>query len=88
MATIVCNRKRPRRHRLQVNITLDPHIIEKARVYMAKIGETSMSSFIEGLIDCAVRDTCDGCPNYEEMPEEEQAKVTGKRGAGKQITED
>ena len=88
MTAIVCSkRQRPRRHRQQVNITLDPHIIEKARDFMAEIGETSFSNFVEGLIDCAARETCEGCPSYEELPDEKKAAITGKVGVGKQITD-
>jgi hypothetical protein len=71
-----------------VNITLDPHIIEKARKFMAEIGETSFSSLVEGLIDCVVRETCEGCPAYEDLPESEKAKIKGKVGAGKQLVDE
>jgi hypothetical protein len=70
-----------------VNITLDPHIIEKAKEFMAKIGETSFSSFVEGLIDCVVRESCEGCPSFEELPEAEKVKIKGKVGVGKQVTD-
>lgn len=85
MPTIVCNRKRPRRHRVQVNITLDPHILEKGKEYMTKIGETSLSSFVEGLIDCIVRETCEGCPAYEDLPEKEKDRIEDKVGVAKRI---
>jgi len=30
-----------------------------------------------------MRDSCEGCPAYENLPEEEKAKITGKVGVGK-----
>lgn len=88
MATAICKHKLPRRHRVQVNLTLDRHVLDGARNLMAEIGETSLSNFVEGLIDCVLRDTCEGCSAYEELPEAEKAKITGKVGAGKWTTED
>lgn len=88
MATAICKRKLPRRHRVQVNLTLDPHILEDARKLMAEIGEVSLSNFVEGLIECVLRDSCEGCSAYDDLPDEEKARISGKVGAGKWITED
>ena len=52
---------------------------------MAKVGETSLSAFTESLYECVLRDSCEGCPVYENLPEEEKAKITGKVGVGKWI---
>jgi len=54
---------------------------------MEKEGETNLSAIIEGFIDCGIRDTCEGCPAYEELPEEEKAKIKGKAGVGKWVEE-
>ena len=50
---------------------------------MKREGDTNLSSVIEGFIDCGIRDTCDGCPHYGEMPEEEKAQFKDKVGVGK-----
>ena len=53
---------------------------------MGELGETSLSSFTESLYECVLRDDCGDCPTYEDLPEEEKAKITGKVGVGKWIT--
>lgn len=88
MATTICRYKRPRRHRLQVNLTIDPHVLERVKQFMGEIGETSLSNFVEGLFECVLRDTCEGCPGYEELPDDEKAKIVGKFGVGKWEFED
>ena len=86
MATTVCLSKRLRKRRVQINLTIDPDVLNKIRDLMGALGETSLSNFTEGLYECVLRDSCNGCPTYEELPDEEKAKVTGKVGVGKWIT--
>ncbi len=83
MATAVCLLRRPRKRRVQVNMTIDPDVLVKIKDLMVELGETSLSSFTEGLYECVLRDDCEGCPAYENLPEEEKTKVTGKVGVGK-----
>lgn len=83
MAILNCQRKRVKRHRTTLSITIDPHVLDALKRWMEKEGETNLSAVIEGFIDCGIRDNCDGCPAYEELPEEERAKVEGKVGVGK-----
>ena len=86
MATAVCLSKRPRKRRVQINLTIDPDVLNKIRDLMGELGETSLSNFTEGLYECVLRDSCNGCPSYEELPDDQKAKVTGKVGVGKWIT--
>lgn len=83
MVVANCNKTRVRRHRSTLSITIDPHVLDALKRWMKKEGETNLSAVIEGFIDCGIRDTCDGCPNYEELPDEEKAAVTGKVGVDK-----
>jgi len=53
---------------------------------MREIGETSLSSFTEGLYECVLRDSCDGCLAYDSLSDEEKDKITGKVGVGKWTT--
>ena len=75
MRIVNCKRKHDKRHRRTLSITIDPHILDGLRRWMKKEDETNLSAVIEGFIDCGIRDTCEGCPYYEE----EQEKV----GVGK-----
>lgn len=70
-----CDRKRPKRHRTTLSITIDPHVLEALRKWMEKEGETNLSAAIESFIDCGVRDSCEGCPYYDE-PSLEETKET------------
>lgn len=83
MKFVNCQRKRAKRHRTTLSITIDPHLLDDLKRWMEKEGETNLSAVIEGFIDCGIRDTCEGCPAYEELPEAEKAKITGKAGVGK-----
>jgi hypothetical protein len=83
MRIINCERKPPKRHRTTLSITIDPHVLEALKKWMAREGETNLSSVIEGFIDCGVRDSCEGCPSYEELPDKEKATVGEKAGVGK-----
>jgi hypothetical protein len=87
MVIIKCERKRVKRHRTTLSITIDPHVLDALKRWMEKEGETNLSAAIEGFIDCGVRDTCEGCPAYEKLLEEEKAKVKGKAGVGKWVAE-
>ncbi|MFC2059651.1 hypothetical protein ACFLTZ_00980 [Chloroflexota bacterium] len=79
---IRCEKKRTKRHRTTLSITIDPHVLAALRRWMEKEGETNLSAAIEGFIDCGIRDTCEGCPYYE--PEEgEESTTTRKVGVGK-----
>lgn len=88
MAMTVCALKRPRKRRGQINLTIDPDVLRRVRDLMSELGETSLSNFTEGLYECVLRDTCDGCPAYEELSDAEKRKVKGKIGVGKQIVEE
>lgn len=88
MATTACLLKRPRKRRVQINLTIDPDVLHKVRDLMNELGETSLSNFTEGLYECVLRDTCDGCSAYEELPDDEKRRIKGKIGVGKQIIEE
>ncbi len=88
MSLAKCSMKRARKRRSQVNLTIDPSLLQRVRELMKDIGETSLSNFTEGLYDCVLRDTCEGCPSYEELPAEEKAKIKGKVGVGKWVEDD
>ena len=83
MRIINCERKPPKRHRITLSITVDPHILESLKKWMAREGETNLSSVIEGFVDCGIRDSCEGCPSYEELPDDEKKTVGEKAGVGK-----
>jgi hypothetical protein len=83
MRIINCERKPPKRHRVSLSITIDPHILEALKKWMEREDETNLSSVIEGFIDCGVRDTCEGCPSYEELPQKKKVTVGKKAGVGK-----
>ena len=84
--TNCAKRKRTKRHRTVVSFTLDPHIVASLKKEMVRLEETNFSSFVDGIFDCFLRETCEGCPAYEELSDEEKDKITGKVGAGKWIT--
>ena len=79
--TVRCLPKREKKVRTLFTLTIDPEVLVKVKEFMRSIGEDNLSAFTEGLYLCVMRDTCEGCPAYDELPEEEKAKVTGK-GAG------
>ena len=54
---------------------------------MESEGETNLSAAIQGFIDCGRRKTCEDCPFYEELPEDEKEEVKGKAGVGKWTNE-
>ena len=69
-----CNRKRPKRRRTTISMTIDPHIFGGLKKWMKKSGETNTSAVIEGFIDCGIRDTCEECP-FAEDPNQEKVGV-------------
>ena len=79
-------RERPKRHRAVISLTLDPHIVVALKKEMEELGERNFSNFVEGIFECYLRDSCEGCPAYEELSDEEKGSITGKVGAGKWIT--
>ena len=83
-----CNRKRAKRHRVTLSITIDPHILDFLKKWMEREGKSNLSAVIEGFIDCGIRDTCEGCPYYEELPPEEKEEIKGKVGVGKWTDEE
>jgi len=83
MATAICDRKRGKRHRTSLSITIDPHVLDNLKQWMKKEGETNLSSVIEGFIDCGIRDSCDDCPFYADVSQEEKARVGKKIGVDK-----
>ncbi len=88
MKTVKCKRTRPKRQRPTLSITIDPHVLDGLKKWMERDGGTNLSAAIQGFIDCGIRDACEGCPAYEELPDEEKAKITGKVGVGKWIEAD
>ena len=86
MVTAVCLLRKPHKRRTQINLTIAPDVLSKIRELMAEVGETSLSAFTESLYECVLRDSCEGCPAYENLPEDEKVKITGKVGVGKWIT--
>ncbi len=78
---IRCDRKRVKRHRTTLSISIDPRVLDALKRWMEKEGETNISAAIEGFIDCGVRDTCEGCPYYE--PDEEVESTGRKIGVAK-----
>lgn len=65
-----CNRRRPKRRRTTISMTIDRHILDGLKRWMEKNGETNISATIEGFIDCGIRDTCEGCPYAEDSGQE------------------
>jgi hypothetical protein len=89
MTTRECvSRVVPRPRRATIAINLNEEIIRKLKEEMHRLGEDNFSRFVEGIFECFLRDTCDGCPAYEDLPQEEKTKITGKVGVGKWITDE
>jgi hypothetical protein len=88
MTLAKCALKRARKRRAQVNLTIDPDLLNRIRKLMYEMGENSLSNFTEGLYDCVLRDDCEGCPAYENLTDDEKSKIKGKVGVGKWIDED
>lgn len=83
MNTVNCKWSRPRSKRPTLSITIDRHALDGLKKWMIKEGESNISAVIQGFIECGIRDTCEGCPYYEDLPEDEKGKVKGKAGVGK-----
>lgn len=82
-----CNRKITKKHRQTLSITIDSKVLDALKKWMKREGETNISVVVEGFIDCGVRDDCEGCEYYKDLPDEEKAKVKGKTGVGKWTNE-
>jgi len=78
-----CNKKHPKMRRTTLSITIDPRILLRLKDWMKKEKETSLSSVIEGFIDCGIREDCEGCPYYEDLPEGKEGEVKHKIGVSK-----
>ncbi len=83
MRILKCERERPKRNRTTLSITIDHHVLSSLKKWMVKEGEQNTSAVIEGFIDCGIRDTCDGCPNYDDLPQDEKDGISGKLKVGK-----
>ena len=66
-----------------MSITIDPHVLDGLKRWMVREGETNLSAAIQGFIECGIRDSCEDCPYYEELPKDEKDKIKGKAGVGK-----
>lgn len=88
MVQRACSLRRPRKRRVQINLTIDSDVLKKVRNFMKQNEETSLSSFTEGLYECVLREDCEGCPAYDDLEEEEKTEITGKAGVGKWTTSD
>jgi len=78
-----CNIKHYKKPRTTLSITIDPDLLLKLRKYTKKQGQTSISSVVEGFIDCGIREDCEGCPYSEDLPEGKEEEVLHKIGVGK-----
>ena len=74
MQHIQCNKKREKRRRTTLSITIDPKVLDNLKEWMKREDETSISAAIEGFVKCGVRDTCVGCEFYD-GDEEVESKV-------------
>ena len=83
MKIINCERERTKRNRTTLSITVDRHVLDALKQWMGNRGEHNLSAVIEGFIDCGVRDTCEGCPDYEKLPQDEKDGISGKLSVGK-----
>ena len=85
MARVTCNRiKTPTW--VRISLSVDPEVWRKFKAKAEEKGEKNISSLVESLMVCYTYDTCEECPSYQELPQEEKAKVRGKIGVGKWIT--
>ena len=82
MHFIQCNKKREKRRRTTLSITIDPQVLDNLKEWMKREGEASISAVIEDFVKCGIRDTCVGCEYYDGDEE-----VVDKVGVGKQIVE-
>ena len=87
MNTVRCKKTRPKRHRPTLSITIDPHALQGLKDWMKREGETNLSQAIQGFIECGIRDTCEGCPYYDELMSEDKEEGKGKAGVGKWTSE-
>lgn len=80
-------RERPKRHRTVISLTLDPHIVASLKQEMERLKERNFSNFVEGIFECFLRDTCENCPSWEALPDEDKERITNKIGAGKWVSD-
>lgn len=80
-------RERPKRHRTVISLTLDPHIVTSLKKEMQRFDETNFSNFVEGIFECFLRDTCEGCASWDALPGEEKERIKNKIGAGKWVSD-
>jgi predicted CopG family antitoxin len=80
---VKCNKKNSKKPRTTLSITIDQDILSKLRAYVKKEGESSISSVVEGFIDCGIRKDCEGCPYSEDLPEGQEEEVMHKIGVNK-----
>ena len=83
MKVVNCERERTKRNRTTLSITVDRHVLDALKQWMGDRGERNLSAVIEGFIDCGIRDTCEGCPDYEKLPQDEKDGISGKLSVGK-----
>ena len=65
---------------VRISLSIDPEVWRKFKAKAEEIGEKNMSSLVESLMVCYTYDTCEECPAYQELPEEEKAQIKGKAG--------
>ena len=83
--TVLCLPPRGKKTRTLLTLNIDPDVIKQVKEYLHSIAEDNLSAFTEKLYLCIMRDGCEGCPSYENLPEEVKVKITGKVGVGHQI---
>jgi hypothetical protein len=65
---------------VRISLSIDPEVWRKFKAKAEEMGEKNMSSLVESLMVCYTYETCEECPSYQDLPEEEKAKVKGKAG--------
>ena len=82
---MLCLPPREKKTRTLLTLNIDPEVIKRVKEFMHSIGEENLSAFTESLYLCIMRDSCEGCSSYENLPDEVKVKITGKVGVGHQI---
>ncbi len=85
MNFVKCNKKRPKRNRVSLSVTLDPDVLDGLKKWMQREGENNISAAVEGFVACGIRDDCEGCRFYDESLSEEDEKTIVKVGVDKLI---
>jgi len=82
VARVTCNRiKTPTW--VRISLSVDPEVWRKFKAKAEEKGEKNMSDLVESMMVCYTYDSCKECPSYQDLPDEEKAKVRGKVGVGK-----